>query len=83
MTALTGSVAGGDDFSPTASGHTGSIPASIWMDPVQRVFVILTASCINQMQNRNRRLVTRPLVHDAPMQDLRILQYETSLLNKW
>lgn len=41
-------------FSPTSFGHTGFTGTSIWMDPVNRVFVVLLTNRINPTRDNPR-----------------------------
>jgi beta-N-acetylhexosaminidase len=62
----------GQYFLPAAFGHTGFTGTSIWIDRGKHVFVVLLTNRTYQMRNRNKILVTRPLIHDAVCRDLGI-----------
>jgi CubicO group peptidase (beta-lactamase class C family) len=52
-------------FSPTSFGHTGFTGTSIWMDPVNRVFVVLLTNRINPTRDNPRLGPLRSAVADA------------------
>jgi CubicO group peptidase (beta-lactamase class C family) len=52
-------------FSPTSFGHTGFTGTSIWMDPVNGVFVVLLTNRINPTRDNPKLPALRSRVADA------------------
>ncbi len=65
-----GKSSAGRYFSPTAIGHLGYTGTSLWIDPTQRVIVVLLTNRIHPSRQREGIRAFRPLIHDAVMQAL-------------
>jgi serine-type D-Ala-D-Ala carboxypeptidase len=65
-----GQSSAGRYFSPTAIGHLGFTGTSLWIDPTQRVIVVLLTNRIHPSRQREGIRAFRPLIHDAVMRAL-------------
>ncbi len=55
----------GRSLSPTAFGHTGFTGTSLWVDPVQDLYVVLLTNRVHPTRTNDAILQVRPAVHDA------------------
>jgi beta-N-acetylhexosaminidase len=60
-------------FSAGSFGHLGFTGTSIWIDPDQRLFVILLTNRVYPSRENDKITAVRPAVHDAVMQGLGIV----------
>ncbi|MEE3337958.1 MAG: serine hydrolase [Candidatus Latescibacterota bacterium] len=61
---------GGDKFSERAFGHTGFTGTSIWIDPVQEIYVVLLTNRVHPTRQNERFLAFRPRLHDVIVESL-------------
>jgi CubicO group peptidase (beta-lactamase class C family) len=61
----TGDNSAGARLSPAAFGHTGFTGTSIWIDPGQKLFVILLTNRVHPTRENNQIRQVRKDVHDA------------------
>ena len=55
----------GRSLSPAAFGHTGFTGTSLWIDPVQNLYVVLLTNRVHPTRDNEAILGVRPAVHDA------------------
>ena len=60
----------GRSLSPAAFGHTGFTGTSLWMDPVQDLYVALLTNRVHPTRANEAILGVRPAVHDAAVRAL-------------
>jgi CubicO group peptidase (beta-lactamase class C family) len=66
----TESSSSGAHFSPTSYGHLGFTGTSLWIDPEQKVFVILLTNRIHPTRGNEKIKQVRPALHDAVFEAL-------------
>jgi CubicO group peptidase (beta-lactamase class C family) len=57
-------------LSPAAFGHTGFTGTSMWIDPAQRLFVILLANRVHPTRENNQIREVRRAVNDAVVEGM-------------
>jgi CubicO group peptidase (beta-lactamase class C family) len=57
----------GESMSLTAFGHTGFTGTSVWIDPENKVFVVLLSNRVYPTRNNQKIQNVRPLVHNYVM----------------
>ena len=60
----------GRSLSPAAFGHTGFTGTSLWVDPVQDLYVVLLTNRVHPTRSNEAILQVRPAVHDAAVRAL-------------
>ena len=60
----------GRSLSPAAFGHTGFTGTSLWVDPVQDLYVVLLTNRVHPTRTNEAILPLRPAVHDAVVRAL-------------
>ena len=60
----------GRSLSPAAFGHTGFTGTSLWVDPVQDLYVVLLTNRVHPTRTNEAILGVRPAVHDAVVRAL-------------
>jgi len=60
----------GAHLSPLAFGHTGFTGTSMWIDPAQKLFVILLTNRVHPTRENNQIRQVRRDVHDAVLEGL-------------
>ena len=60
----------GRSLSPAAFGHTGFTGTSLWVDPVQDLYVVLLTNRVHPTRTNEGILGVRPAVHDAAVRAL-------------
>jgi beta-glucosidase-like glycosyl hydrolase/CubicO group peptidase (beta-lactamase class C family) len=61
----TGDNSAGSRLSPAAFGHTGFTGTSLWIDPAQKLFVVLLTNRVHPTRENNQIRQVRKDVHDA------------------
>ena len=60
----------GHRLSPEAIGHTGFTGTSLWIDPLQGLYVVLLTNRLHPTRDNEAILAIRPAVHDAVVEAL-------------
>jgi len=60
----------GRSLSPAAFGHTGFTGTSLWVDPVQDLYVVMLTNRVHPTRTNEAILPVRPAVHDAVVRAL-------------
>ena len=58
----------GDFMSISAYGHSGFTGTSIWLDPVNEVFVVFLTNRVHPTRENRKISIVRPIVHNFAMQ---------------
>ena len=62
----------GTKLSPRAIGHTGFTGTSLWIDPMQDLYIVLLTNRVHPTRENNRLKALRGRIHDAIVEDLAI-----------
>lgn len=60
----------GTRLSPAAIGHTGFTGTSLWIDPMQDLYVVLLTNRVHPTRSHDAIRAVRPRLHDAVVEDL-------------
>jgi CubicO group peptidase (beta-lactamase class C family) len=60
----------GTRLSPAAIGHTGFTGTSLWIDPLQDLYVVLLTNRVHPTRSNDGIRAVRPRLHDAVVEDL-------------
>jgi CubicO group peptidase (beta-lactamase class C family) len=60
----------GTRLSPVAIGHTGFTGTSLWLDPLQDLYVVLLTNRVHPTRSNDGIRAVRPRLHDAVVEDL-------------
>jgi CubicO group peptidase (beta-lactamase class C family) len=61
----------GTRLSPAAIGHTGFTGTSLWIDPLQDLYVVLLTNRVHPTRSNDGIRAVRPRLHDAVVEDVK------------